>query len=69
MNFLAQVKIGKRLLIIGAASLVGLSLVLILSVNQLNSALRQGFNERTKQTLEVAYSNFSASRPRKKPAG
>jgi methyl-accepting chemotaxis protein len=58
MNFLTQVKIGKRLLIIGAASLLGLALVLILSVNQLNSALRQGFNERTKQTLEVAYSQL-----------
>lgn len=69
MNFLAQVKIGKRLLIIGAASLAGLSLVLILSVNQLNSALRQGFNERTKQTLEVAYSQLQRFQAEEKPAG
>ncbi|MDV3458312.1 cache domain-containing protein [Sphingomonas sp. HF-S4] len=50
--------IGKRILTIGAASLLGLLLVLGLSVSRLDSALNQSFNDRTKQTLDVAYSQF-----------
>jgi methyl-accepting chemotaxis protein len=45
-------------LAIGAASLLGLMLVLYLSVGQLGTALRDSFNERTKQTIGVAYSQF-----------
>jgi methyl-accepting chemotaxis protein len=59
MAFLARMNIGKRILTIGAASLLGLMLVLALSVGRLDSALTQSFNERTKQTLDVAYSQLS----------
>ena len=58
MSFLARLGIGKRLLLIGGASLLGLIAVLLLSANELNSSLRQSFNERTKQTIDVAYSNL-----------
>lgn len=58
MNLLSRINISGRVLIIGAASLLGLLLVLMLSVNQLNTALRAGFNERTKQTLDTAYSQL-----------
>lgn len=58
MTFLAQLKISNRLLIIGATSLMGLLLVLMISLNQLNHDLRKGFNERTKQTIEVAFSQL-----------
>lgn len=58
MAFLARIRIGTRVLIIGAASLIGLVLVLGLSIQRLDSALEQGFNNRTQQTLEVAYSQL-----------
>ncbi|AQR74965.1 methyl-accepting chemotaxis protein [Sphingomonas sp. LM7] len=58
MAFLARMNIGKRILTIGAASLLGLLLVLGLSIARLNTSLNQSFNDRTKQTLEVAYSQF-----------
>ncbi|WP_448663521.1 cache domain-containing protein [Sphingomonas sp. CJ20] len=58
MAFLARMKIGTRVLVIGAASLIGLILVLGLSIQRLDSALEEGFNNRTKQTLDVAYSQF-----------
>ncbi|AJP71040.1 methyl-accepting chemotaxis protein [Sphingomonas hengshuiensis] len=51
-------KIGSRILVIGAASLIGLILVLALSVQRLDSELNASFNSRTKQTLDVAYSQF-----------
>ncbi len=56
MKLMTRISISKRILIIGAASLIGLILVILLSIAQLNSALRSGFNDRTKQTLDVAYS-------------
>jgi methyl-accepting chemotaxis protein len=58
MSFLTRLGIGKRLLLIGGGSLLGLFAVLLLSAGELNSALRASFNERTKQTIEVAYSQF-----------
>ncbi|ATY33430.1 methyl-accepting chemotaxis protein [Sphingomonas psychrotolerans] len=58
MAFLARMNIGKRILMIGAASLLGLVLVLALSIGRLDAALTQSFDERTKQTLDVAYSQF-----------
>jgi methyl-accepting chemotaxis protein len=58
MAFLARMNIGKRILTIGAASLLGLALVLGLAIGRLDTALNQSFNERTKQTLDVAYSQL-----------
>ncbi len=58
MGVLTRIKIGTRVLIIGVASLVGLVLVLGLSIQRLDSALKEGFNDRTRQTLDVAYSQL-----------
>ncbi|MDT8760123.1 cache domain-containing protein [Sphingomonas psychrotolerans] len=58
MAFLARMNIGKRILIIGAASLLGLVLVLALSIGRMDAALTESFNARTQQTLDVAYSQF-----------
>lgn len=58
MAFLARMNIGKRILTIGAASLLGLMLVLALAIGRLDTALTESFNERTKQTLDVAYSQL-----------
>ncbi|WP_404334658.1 methyl-accepting chemotaxis protein [Sphingomonas sp. MMS12-HWE2-04] len=43
---------------IGAASLLGLVLVLGLSIQRLSSSLEAGFNQRTEQTVAVAYSQL-----------
>ena len=58
MRFLNDISIGKRLFIIGAASLAGLMLVILLSVNQLNISLSSSFQARTKQAVDIAYSQL-----------
>jgi len=58
VRLLNDISIGKRLFIIGAASLVGLVLVILLSVNQLNSSLNKSFQARTKQAVDIAYSQL-----------
>lgn len=58
MKVLTRLKIGTRVLVIGIASLIGLILVLGLSIQRLDSELNDGFNDRTRQALDVAYSQF-----------
>jgi methyl-accepting chemotaxis protein len=58
VRFLNDISIGKRLFIIGAGSLVGLVLVILLSINQLDSSLTKSFQARTKQAVDIAYSQL-----------
>ncbi|WP_245824818.1 methyl-accepting chemotaxis protein [Sphingomonas azotifigens] len=44
--------------IIGAGSLIGLLLVILLSISQLNDSLDKSFRARTKQAVDIAYSQL-----------
>jgi methyl-accepting chemotaxis protein len=58
VRFLNNINIGKRLFIIGAGSIIGLALVILLSINQLDSSLNKSFQARTKQAVDIAYSQL-----------
>jgi methyl-accepting chemotaxis protein len=58
VTLLTRINIGKRIMMIGFASLVGLAIVVWLAIAQLNTALNTSSNERTKQSLDVAYSQL-----------
>lgn len=58
MQFLARLRISKRIFIVGAAAFIGLLLVTALAMGQLRTSLTRSFETRTKQTLEVAYSQL-----------
>ena len=58
MPILARLKISRRILIVGLASLIGLLLVTALSMVELRASLTRSFEARTQQTLDVAYSQL-----------
>jgi methyl-accepting chemotaxis protein len=47
---------------IGGASILGLAILVLLALGQMETALNRSFEERTKQTIDVAYSQFERFR-------
>ena len=58
MSILAQLKINKRIFVVGAVSLIGLLLVTAFAMMELRASLTHSFEARTQQTLDVAYSQL-----------
>ncbi|MBW4330391.1 methyl-accepting chemotaxis protein [Stakelama sp. CBK3Z-3] len=58
MSILARLKISQRIFVVGVASLLGLLLVTGLAMMELKLSLQHSFETRTKQTLDVAYSQL-----------